>query len=55
MRCDLIGFLRAIRPGAADFADRLVAAIRAPSQTTPAQRETLVERAKRIWHSVSER
>jgi polysaccharide pyruvyl transferase WcaK-like protein len=45
--CDLIGFSRAISPGAADFADGLAAAIRAPNRTTSAQREMLVERAKK--------
>lgn len=45
--CDLIGFPHAIRPGAADFTDRLVAAIRAPNRTTPAQRDMLLERSKK--------
>jgi hypothetical protein len=45
--CDLIGFSGAISPGDADFADRLAAAIRAPNRTTSAQREMLVERAKK--------
>ena len=45
--CDLIGFSRAISPGAADFADSLAAAIRAPNCTTSAQREMLVERSKK--------